>query len=158
VQGPQGLKGVTGAQGLKGVTGAQGPQALTSALFYNANNTVSIAVGANLPLTTNGPANSAGFTRNANTVTVATAGIYFISYNIAVATNGSVAINVSGTNSVAGQSISGGGTNTLSGTALVSLAANATVAVRNTGSAQINTAAFPAGLTYSGELYLQKVG
>jgi hypothetical protein len=42
----------------------------------------------------------------------------------------------------------------------VTLAANATISVRNTGITPVNTAAFTAGSAtpYAGELYLERVG
>jgi hypothetical protein len=74
--------------------------------------------------------------------------------------NATMAIVISGSVGQAGQSNQGGGIQTVAGWTLATLAANATVSVRNTGVTPVNTAAFTAGSAapYAGELYIERVG
>jgi hypothetical protein len=156
------VKGTTGSTGPIGPTGATGPQALTVGLFYNTSvNTVTVPANGDLPLTTQAGATTPGafgFTSGSGTITVLAAGTYYISYQVPVASNGTpvLGIALNGTLGQAGLSVNGGGNFTVSGFTLASLAANATVSIRNATGGTLNTVTLGAG--YAGELYIEKVG
>jgi hypothetical protein len=159
--GATGASGVRGTTGSTGPTGPTGPQAITAGLFYNNSvNTVTVAANGDLPLTVAASANTAGafgFTSGSGTITVLAAGTYYISYQVPVASNGTpvLGIAINGTLGQAGLSVNGGGNNTVYGFTLATLAANATVSIRNATGATLNTVTIGAG--YAGELYLEKV-
>jgi len=135
LQGPTGATGSGGATGATGATGAA-PLTIVGSFFSSAAGTT-VALNANAPLTTAGGGNTAGaFSLASNTVTVVNAGTYLIWYQAAIAASNAAVFQlfvngagVAGTLGVSQNPASS--VHQLVGAATVTLAANATVNVRN---------------------------
>jgi hypothetical protein len=145
--GPTGATGLSGSTGSAGTTGPTGPTGPTSAaaaaVFYNsASGTV--AANANAPLTTASAGNTTGFSLSSNTVTVLQAGTYLVSFQVQLnPTNSAYALFLNGTQvlGTVGVGTSTAAIKLVSGTAILSLAANSTLNIRNVGNSSDSLAA-----------------
>jgi hypothetical protein len=142
VTGPTGLTGVTGPTGPTGPTGVTGPTGPTGAFgittygyAYNLATLIDATVvgGADIPFSDNGPLSGITHTAGTTTITVPTAGVYQIDYSAYITAGIGAAIAIA-VNGVVNASTNVGAlvaTGELNGTVMLTLAAGATITLRN---------------------------
>jgi hypothetical protein len=140
------VTGARGATGARGPTGATGT-GVAGSFYAPPAAAASVANNANVPVTTASAGNTAGaFTLAANAVTVVQAGKYYVWYDVTVANtaNGVTQLFVSGVAVPGTQGenrASTGGANSAgdaNGGAVLNLAANAVITIRNVAGAAFN--------------------
>ena len=137
--GPTGLAGATGPTGSTGVTGPTGPTGAfgitTYGYVYNLATLVdaTVAGGADIPFSNNGPLSGITHTAGTTTITVPTAGVYQIDYSayITAGIGSAIAIAVNGTVNASTNLSALVATGELNGTAMLTLAAGDTITLRN---------------------------
>ena len=143
-QGPQGVQGPQGAQGPQGTQGAQGPQGtpgtvLSFADFYALmppDNAAKVGPGTAVAFPRAGAASGTDIVQsNGTTFTLATAGIYLVTFQVSVTEAGQLVLTQNGNElaqSVVGRAT---GTSQIVGTSLVTASASDSLQVVNPNSA-----------------------
>jgi hypothetical protein len=154
---------VTGARGPTGAQGATGT-GVAGSFFAPPATAASVANNANVPITTASGGNTAGaFTLATNTVTVVQAGKYYVWYAVTIANNanGIMQLFVNGAAVAGTQGENRGSTansaGDANGAAVVQLAANATINIRNVSGAGVNVGTTAGGGAVS-QLALIRLG
>ncbi|MBV7277006.1 collagen-like protein, partial [Clostridium sp. PL3] len=133
--GATGATGDTGATGATGDTGATGAGLAASGYVYELATIADSTVvgGADVPFSNNGPLIGITHTPGTTTITVASAGVYQINYNISITAGvgAQVAIAVNGTVDASTPITALVATGEMSGSAILTLAAGDVITLRN---------------------------
>ena len=143
-RGPTGVRGATGARGPTGTQGATGT-GVAGSFYAPPAAAAAVANGANVSVTTASAGNTAGaFALAANAVTVVQAGKYYVWYAVTVSNNanGVTQLFVNGVAVPGTQGENRGSTaasaGDANGAAVVQLAANSVLTIRNVSGAAFN--------------------
>jgi hypothetical protein len=139
VQGPVGPAGAAGVQGLQGPEGPEGPAGASGLSAYGFCYQLATIVdativgGADVPLSNNGPLSSITHTAGTTTVTVATTGIYKISYSISITAGIGTALSLAVNGTVDASTVRSVpvATGEISGEVMLALTAGDVITLRN---------------------------